>query len=146
MRRRHNYSASGQRGFTLLEVIVALAVLSIALAAVIKGVGSTVGNMSYLRDRTLAHWVGMNKIVESQVRRDWPSPEKTEGKTAMGEREWHWKITMIKTPDPNVRRMEIEVRAGIDDKQALERIVSYLGKPQQGSAEGAGLGNSGDEL
>lgn len=137
---------SPARGFTLLEVIVALAVLAIALAAVIKGVAANVDNMSYLRDRTLAHWVGMNKIVESQVRGDWPAPAKTEGKTSMAEREWYWKITMEKTPDPEVRRMAVEVRDRPDDDQALVRLTGFLGKPQQGSADDAGLSPGGEQL
>jgi general secretion pathway protein I len=93
---------------------------------VIKGIGANVSNMSYLRDRTLAHWVGMNIVTESQVRRDWPDPPETDGTTLMGEREWHWKITVEDTPDPDVRLMEVEVRAREDDRQALTHLISYL--------------------
>ncbi|MEO5702998.1 MAG: type II secretion system minor pseudopilin GspI [Gammaproteobacteria bacterium] len=126
MKPRPDCPTRSQRGFTLLEVMVALAVLAIAMAAVIKGIGANVSNMSYLRDRTLTHWVAMNKITESQVRRDWPDPPETEGTALMGEREWHWTIEVEETPDPEVRRMDVEVRANEDDPQALTHLVSYL--------------------
>lgn len=129
MKAKPDYRTRTQRGFTLLEVMVALAVLAIALAAVIKGVGANAGNMSYLRDRTLAHWVAMNKIAESQARRDWPDPPESEGAALMGEHEWHWKILMEKTPNPDVRRMSIEVRTNESDRQAMTHLVAYLFNP-----------------
>lgn len=130
MKPKPDFQPRNQRGFTLLEVMVALAVLAIAMAAVIKGVGANVSNAGYMRDRTLAHWVAMNKVTESQVRRDWPDPPEEEGTALMGEREWHWTIIVEETPDPEVRRMDVEVRASADDQQALTRLTSYLVNPQ----------------
>ncbi|MEO5573337.1 MAG: type II secretion system minor pseudopilin GspI [Gammaproteobacteria bacterium] len=130
MKPKADFITRQQRGFTLLEVMVALAVLAIAMAAVIKGIGANVSNMAYLRDRTLAHWVGMDIITESQVRRDWPDPPETDGAMLMGEREWHWQITVEETPDPDVRRMVVETRANKDDRQALTHLISYLVNPQ----------------
>ena len=67
-----------QRGFTLLEVLVALAVVAIALGAGIKAAGSNIDNAAYLRDRTLAHWVAMNKLAEMETMKKFPSPGTTE--------------------------------------------------------------------
>lgn len=117
------------RGFTLLEVMVALAVLAIALAALIKGVSANVGNQSYLRDRTLANWVAQNKIAEAQARQDYPAAGNSEGDMLLAEREWHWKMIVAATPDPNVRRLDVEVRAAKGDAQPLVTLISYLGKP-----------------
>ncbi|HLA75555.1 MAG TPA: type II secretion system minor pseudopilin GspI [Gammaproteobacteria bacterium] len=123
------YPLRRHAGFTLLEVMVALAVLAIALAALVKGVSANVDNSAYLRDRTLAHWVAMNKIAEAQVRHDWPAVGSSEGTALMAVREWHWKIIIAATADPNVRRMDVEVRANARDTQALTKLISYLGKP-----------------
>ncbi|MEW6353106.1 MAG: type II secretion system minor pseudopilin GspI [Pseudomonadota bacterium] len=120
---------SPQSGFTLLEVMVALAVLAIALAALIKGVSATAGNQSYLRDRTLANWVAQNKIAEAQARRDYPPAGDSEGDMLLAEREWRWKMIVATTPDSNVRRIDVEVRAAKDDAQPLVTLISYLGKP-----------------
>lgn len=118
-----------QRGFTLLEVMVALAVLAIALAALIKGVSANVDNQAYLRDRTLAHWVGMNKVAEFHARREWPGAGTRAGTALMAERVWQWKALVATTPDPNVRRLDVEVRASAAAKQPLVTLTGYLGKP-----------------
>ena len=55
------------RGFTLLEVLVALAVIAIALASIIKAVGTGAANASYLRDKTFAHWVAANRLAQMQI-------------------------------------------------------------------------------
>lgn len=116
------------RGFTLIEVMVALAVLAIALSAVTKGVSQNSANLAYLRDRTLAHWVAMNKIAEMQVRRDWPGPGNLQGASEMAGREWRWTVTVKETPDADVRLLQVDVSAGKDDK--LASLLGYLGKPQ----------------
>lgn len=122
------------QGFTLIEVMVALAVLAIALSAITKGVSQNTVNLGYLRDRTLAHWVAMNKIAELQIRRDWPGPGATQGSSEMAGREWHWTVTVKETADTDVRLLDVEVSAGKDNKQPLTHLLGYLGKPQTQSS------------
>lgn len=123
-------SQRAARGFTLLEVMVALAVLAIALAAIIKGVGTQVSNQSYLRDRTLAHWVAMNKVAELQIARKWPEAGSETGSAPMGPHEWFWKTTVQNTPDPDVRRMDVAVSA-TEGAEPVTTLVSYLLKPNE---------------
>lgn len=118
------------RGFTLIEIMVALAVLAIALAAVLKGVSAHVNNAVYLRDRTLAHWVALNKLTEMQVKRDWPAAGATQGTSLMAGHEWHWTVTVQDTPDPSVRRVDVAVRADPAARSALTTLVGYLARPQ----------------
>jgi len=120
------------RGFTLIEVMVALAVLAIALSAIAKSVSQNTANLGYLRDRTLAHWVAMNKIAELQIRRDWPGPGATQGSSEMAGREWHWTVTVKETADANVRLLEVAAGAGKDEP--LTHLLGYLGKPQAESS------------
>ena len=54
-----------QRGFTLLEVMVALAILALTLGAMIQAGGASARNVAMLRDRTLASWVALNKVNEA---------------------------------------------------------------------------------
>lgn len=117
-------------GFTLLEVMVALAVLAIALTAMIKGVGTQVSNQSYLRDRTLAHWVAMNKAAELQIARKWPEAGSETGSAPMGPHEWYWKVTVQNTPDPDVRRMDVAVSA-TEGGEPVTSLVGYLLKPNE---------------
>lgn len=98
-----------QKGFSLIEVLVALAVVAIALAAVGKTVNNNLINASYLSDRTLAHWVAMNKLNELYVTKAWPSVSETKDTVLMAEQEWAWQMVVNETPNKAMRRVDIEV-------------------------------------
>lgn len=117
-------------GFTLLEVMVALTVLALALAAVIEGAGRAAGNARYLRDKTLANWVALNRITEVQVLNQWPSVDVHRGTAPMAGREWHWTMTVTATPDKDVRRAELEVRYERDGPEVLITRVGFLPRPR----------------
>lgn len=125
-------------GFTLIEILVALAVLAIAVAAVVAAVSGNINNEAYLRDRTLAHWVGMNKIAELQVSKDWPSVGTQHGESLMATRQWSWQVKVSATEDPDVRRLDVEVFADQDQKQALTNMVAYVGRPSTGEVTATG--------
>ncbi|MBF0284144.1 MAG: type II secretion system minor pseudopilin GspI [Magnetococcales bacterium] len=125
-----------EAGFTLIEVLVAVAVLSIALAAMIQTGGHTANQLTYLQDRTLAHWVAMNELTRLQVTRAWPSPGATGGGQAeMGNRLWAWRTMVTQTPDDTVRRVEVEVREVVPhagrrgNETPLARLSGFLGRP-----------------
>lgn len=116
-------------GFTLLEVLVALAIVAIALSALIKAGTENAANAAYLREKTFAHWVALNAVTELQVRNAWPAPGKLEGTAAMADREWDWSAAVETTVDTTVRRMTVEVRPRDGRGQPLARLVSFLQQP-----------------
>jgi general secretion pathway protein I len=115
-------------GFTLVEVLVALAVIAIALTAVMQNFGQSVDTTVALRERTLALWVAQNQLAEHYIARDWPLPDTTEGTIQMVGREWRWRQKVLTTADDNIRRVEIEIRA-TPEREALARLVGFLPKP-----------------
>jgi len=119
------------RGFTLLEVLIALGVLGIALGAITQSVGSTINNVSYLRDKNFAHWVGMNRIAELRSNGKWPSIGSSDGSEMMGNHEWFWKekVSPLSEEFKSLRRVEIEVRSDRKDKKALISLSLVIGKP-----------------
>jgi general secretion pathway protein I len=117
-----------QRGFTLLEVLIALAVLAIALAALIKGISGHVSNLTYLKERSLAHWVALNALTELRVSGQWPSAGEIKGDETMTGREFHWVIKVTEVEGGDVRRLDINVTPEDDAQQLLATMVAYVGK------------------
>ena len=126
-----NTKKSGlQRGFTLLEVLVAMTILAIALASIIKVSANQALNTEHLRDKTLAHWVAMNQIAEQQLTQQWPSTGKKNGTETMGQHEWHWQSIISDTPDNRVRRLQINVFRQRDDESPVVQLSSFLSQPK----------------
>ncbi|MEN8214817.1 MAG: type II secretion system minor pseudopilin GspI [Pseudomonadota bacterium] len=117
-----------KQGFTLLEVLVALAILAVALAAAIKVSAENAENARYLRDKTLAHWVAMNVLTEIQVRSEWPELGKKEGAAMMAEREWYWNMTVSETADNELRRLDVQVQSR-QDGAPVAVLVGFVGAP-----------------
>jgi general secretion pathway protein I len=101
--------AAQPKGFTLLEVLVATAVIAIALAAIIRLAAMSSSNLALLRDKTIAHWVAMNQIAELQASETYPPIGRSSGEEEMAGREWHWSMEIQNTPDKDLRRVQIQV-------------------------------------
>ena len=113
-----------QRGFTLLEVLVALAFMAIMLGTLFEGMNQYGHNGAQLKEKTLAGWVARNQVVEWQLIKPWPAPLQKQGKEKMAGHEWFWKVRISNTEDPEVRRLDVEVRKNEDAKNPL---ISYVG-------------------
>ena len=120
------------QGFTLLEVLIALAVLALAMGAVIKATSDYTSNQSYLRDRTLAMWVARNVLVEYQVKGEWLSVGERKGTREMGNQEWRWLARISQTEEAELRRLDVEVYPldSDDDENPLSVLSGFLLQPE----------------
>ncbi|HEX7965056.1 MAG TPA: type II secretion system minor pseudopilin GspI [Gammaproteobacteria bacterium] len=118
------------RGFTLLEVLIALAVLALGMLAVIGTAGSSSRLGAHLRDKTFAGWVGMNELTMLRVAQSWPSDDSLNGDADMGGQKWHWKATMTKTADPDLLRVDIDVSLP-DSDEVITTVTGFMGRPLQ---------------
>lgn len=119
---------SGARGFTLIEVLIALAVLVISMVALIQAGGTRADHVGYLRDRTLATWVASDRITALRLEEDWPGIGTRTGEYEMARRTWLWTAEISETPEPAIRRVEVAVRLE-EDAEPLARVAGYLGDP-----------------
>lgn len=120
------------QGFTLLEVLIALAVLALAMGAVIKATSDYTSNQAYLRDRTLAMWVARNVLVEYQVKGEWLSVGERKGTREMGSQEWRWLARISQTEEAELRRLDVEVYPvdSDDDENPVSVLSGFLLQPE----------------
>lgn len=98
-----------ERGFTLLEVMIALAILAIALSAVMRAVGAATNNVAEWRERTLAGWVADNRLAEHRALGHWLPVGKAEGLAEQGGVGFRWVEEVSATPNGQFRRIEVKV-------------------------------------
>ncbi|MCZ8130473.1 MAG: type II secretion system minor pseudopilin GspI [Steroidobacteraceae bacterium] len=127
------------RGFTLIEVLVALAVAAIGLAGVLAVVSNASSNAASLRDRTFAGWVAANRLTELRLAQTMPSVDRTTGDAELANLRWEWETTVIQTQVPGIRRVDVRVRlADGPDDAWLATLSGFVGRTQV-SAPGAPL-------
>lgn len=114
-------------GFTLLEVLVAVAVLGIAMAAVIAADARYADSAGYLRDRTMALWVAHNRMTEIELAPVWPDIGDSDDTVDMGTGRWHWRAHVQSTPDEHTRRIDVSVfKDGDRQNTSYAFITSFL--------------------
>jgi general secretion pathway protein I len=112
-------------GFTLIEVLVALAIVAVALSAGMRALAQGADGASSLKARTLALWVAENRLARVQL-------DPAQGATAASGNETQagmtlmWRQTLGATPNPAFRRLEIVVTEPGRPDYALARLVGYL--------------------
>ncbi|CAM4408524.1 type II secretion system minor pseudopilin GspI [Shewanella livingstonensis] len=121
-----NRVGTKNRGMTLLEVIVALAVFSIAAVSVTKSLGEQMANMPILEERTLAQWVASNQMVDVRLPGTFPDIGQKTGQAELAGREWHWRQEVIKTTDDKFRMIRISVSDDDKFKRVVAQVSSYV--------------------
>jgi general secretion pathway protein I len=122
-----------RHGFTLIEVLVALAIVSIALLAALRAAGQGTGNAEALRSRLLASWVAQDAIAEHRARGDWPAIGIHRGTRRQAGFDFGWREDVTSTPNAAFRRVDVAVYRTGDEAHALARSSAVLVQPS-GSA------------
>ncbi|MGE5524069.1 MAG: type II secretion system minor pseudopilin GspI [Rhodospirillaceae bacterium] len=115
-------------GFTLVEVLVALAVLSLALIAALRASSIGVANSGEIRDRLLAGWVAQNRLAEHRARRDWMPVGVYQGEAIQAGKQFRWEEKVITTQNTQFLRVEVRVFAADRPDPALGIMSGFLVK------------------
>lgn len=113
-----------RRGFTLLEVLIALVVVALALLALTRTAGGQVAAFDGLRERTLAGWVAANVLAETRLATPMPPLGRRDGRMRLANRDWRWTLAVEATANTRIRRLDIAVYAG-DDTQPMATLSGF---------------------
>jgi general secretion pathway protein I len=114
------------RGFTLVEVLVALIVVAIALAALMIAVSGAARTSGYLRDKTLAQWIALNRITEVRLNTTQFGQNSDTGEIDFGNRKWHYDTRYFDTSIATMKRVVVRVYLG-DAKTKGNPLVESVG-------------------
>lgn len=145
-----------QRGFTLLEAMIALMIVAMALPALITLVMTQLDGSAAIRDKTYAYWVAENQLTRYRLLQqqkakkalsNYKIPEKESGVVDMAGLRWQWQlktIAMETLPVPGFKRIEISVRllgpadgmslgnsAVDEDQPVMARLTGYISDPER---------------
>ncbi len=117
-------------GFTLIEVVVALAILGIVVVTIVKNTTDGIVSTGAVRDRVLAGIVAENRMIEETLAEPPPPIGTTEGVEVLANRSWTWSRRLAATPDPGLLRLEIDVRDA-DAKEVLASLSALRGSGRE---------------
>ena len=120
-----------KKGFTLIEVMLAMAVFSIAGIAILGTADTNARNLGYLESKIIASWVASNQLVEASLDKSWPPKNNKKGKVEMAGQEWLWQQKIVKTTDKDMRAIVMEVRLDEKNPAALTSFMTYISKQTQ---------------
>lgn len=117
---------NNSKGFTLVEVLLALVIISLAMMAGLSSTQSTTRNLLYVQDRTIAYWVAQNASVAMQLKIDGlrPAAGRWQGQTQMADREWYWRAFSNNTANPHIQQILIEVSEKENGKP-ITTLIKY---------------------
>jgi general secretion pathway protein I len=118
-------SLSRNRGFTLVEVLVALTIIAIALGALLNTAGTQASSTAYLKQKTIAHWVALNELTQIRIAGEFPDLGDKRGSTEMANHAWYWVRTTKQTEDDNAREVTFTVYADDDYQENLTSLIGY---------------------
>lgn len=119
----------GRTGFTLIEVLVALAIVSIALLAALRAAGQGTSGAGDLRARLFAGWVAENLLAEHRARGDWLPLGVQRGAGRQGGMDFTWREEVTALPSPAFRRVDVFVYAAPDESHSLARLTGFVVQP-----------------
>ena len=97
-------------GFTLVEVLVALAIVTVGASAVLAALSSSADTSAYLRDKAFAKWIALNRIAEVRLAVRKPTIGESSGEVEFAGRRWRWQQTVEEVQDTAMLRIDVRIR------------------------------------
>jgi len=116
------------QAFTLVEVMVALAIIALSLTAVASKMGRMIDTSNSMRERTYASWIAQNKITELRLANVIPEVTATSGELDYANSTWDWRAVVSESGIENLYRVDVSISyAGSDD--VIRTVTGFIGEP-----------------
>ena len=117
-----------ERGFTLIEVMVALTIVAFSLTAVAASMNQMIESANAMRDRTYASWVAQNKIAEMRLAGVVPEVSTTSGELDYANTNWEWEAVVSETGIENFMRVDVSV-SHVGTGYVVRTVTGFIGEP-----------------
>jgi len=121
-----NLNSTKKTGFTLIEVMLAMAVFAVAGVALLGVADNNYRHISHLEEQMFANWVASNQLVEASLDKTWPPKNNRKGKVEMAGRTWYWQQKVVKTANKEMRAVTMEIRLDEDEELVTSSVTTYL--------------------
>lgn len=114
--------------FTLVEVMVALAIIALSLTAVAAKMGRMIDTSNSMRERTYASWIAQNKITELRLANVVPEVTATSGEVDYANTTWRWRAVISESGIENLFRVDVSISYENDD-DVIRTVTGFIGEP-----------------
>ncbi len=117
------------KGFTLLEVIVALGIVAVGILAVSRAMSSHAGALISAEERMIGYWVASNQLEYARIAKTSPATGDTVNRYEMSNRIWYTRQTVKQTAEPRLFRVDIRVYSDKHQQEQVGFLFGYLKRP-----------------
>ena len=128
--RPHVSRSSQEAGFTLIEVLVAMTIIAVGVSALVASAGASAWRADYLREREFGRWAASNRLTELQVLPAWPDVGTQNTEVEMGRFKWFVRTRTQAVADPDLRRVDVEVRLDKEADNYIYTVTGFVGNPE----------------
>lgn len=115
-------------GMTLIEVMVALVVISLALTAATVSIGQVISSANSMRDRTYASWIAQNQLAEFRLAGEIPDTGRSSGEVRFADIDWVWEANVAETGVENLLRVDVSVSFP-GTEGSIWTVTGFVGEP-----------------
>lgn len=114
-------------GFTLIELMIAMAVFAIAGVAVMRATSEHIRAMGIIEEMTMAGYVAENQLQLARLDTRWP-PQPAEGEAEMAKNRWKWVLEVLETEDAEFRMLKVTVRPVEEPERVVSTLQTFIGR------------------